>query len=165
MTRPTGTINNLQNIQYDITIDRLPEVEFRVQTANIPSISMSPPIVGTPFANQPQVGDRLEYGNFTVGFQVDENLQTWESIWEWMKVATPTKGAEYHTSKFKGSHRSDISFMIRSSMKNIIFSFKYVDAFPISMSDIQFNTTSTGMDYPILNVDFVYSEIQFLRHR
>lgn len=163
--RQTSSINNLQTIQFDLTIERLPEVEFRVQQASLPGFSFSPAGVATPFRINPMIGDSLEQSNLTIGFQVDENLRTWESIWDWMKATNPNSFDEHNQAKFKGSLYSDISLMIMNSMKNVTATFKFIDAFPISMSEISLNTTQTSVEYSLLNVEFVYSSLTMERNR
>ena len=70
--------------QFKFGILQLPKVEFFTVSANVPGISGTPAILNTPFKNIPTMGDKLEYENLSISFIVDEFLENYISIHEWM---------------------------------------------------------------------------------
>ena len=70
--------------QFRFGINQLPKVEFFTVAANVPSISMGSAIFPTPFKDIPVMGDKLTYDNLSISFIVDEYLENYISLHEWM---------------------------------------------------------------------------------
>ena len=66
----------LSPTQFKLTIAQLPKVEFFVTNCNLPSgINLGEALFPTPLKGIPQLGDDLTFDNFSIGFQVQENLE------------------------------------------------------------------------------------------
>ena len=63
---------------------KLPQVEFFVQTANIPGISLGTATVPTPLYYYPVPGDTIQYQSFDMSFLVDENLTNYKELHDWI---------------------------------------------------------------------------------
>lgn len=156
--------NFLQNIEFEIQIRRLPNVTFFAQKVNIPSLSMTPPQSSTPnnkFFVEP---DELEYGELNVTFAIDEEMKGFEEIFNWMKMSFPESTKQF--TDVKNSYyglTSDISVLLLSSMKNVKFEFAFKNAFPISLSDLNLDTTTTSVDPQNFDVSFRYDYFEFKR--
>ena len=70
--------------QFKFGIHQLPKVEFFTVGANLPGINLGDAIFPTPFKDIPVMGDRLTYDNITIEFIVDEYLENYRSLHEWM---------------------------------------------------------------------------------
>ena len=70
--------------QFKFGIHQLPKVEFFSTAATLPAIALSDVIMPTPFKSIPMMGDQLTYDNLAVSFIVDEHLENYLSIHEWM---------------------------------------------------------------------------------
>ena len=71
-------------IQFRFTCAKLPTVEFFCQTANIPGITLGTADVETSLKSIPFPGDKLTYGDLNVSFLVDENLNNYKEIHDWI---------------------------------------------------------------------------------
>ena len=83
-TRQPSIIDYASPIQFRFTCAKLPTVEFFCQTANIPGITLGTADVETPLKNIPMPGDKLTYGDLNVSFLVDENLNNYKELHDWM---------------------------------------------------------------------------------
>ena len=63
---------------------KLPTVEFFIQTANIPGITLGDTSLDTPLKDIPMPGDKVTYQSLDVSFLVDENLNNYKEIHDWM---------------------------------------------------------------------------------
>ena len=70
--------------QFKFGINQLPKVEFFTVGANIPAINLGDAMFPTPFMDIPVMGDKLTYDNLSITFIVDEFLENYQSIHEWM---------------------------------------------------------------------------------
>ena len=84
--------------QFKFGIHQLPKVEFFTLSANVPGISAGVVTRATPFKDIPIVGDKLTYDNLSITFQVDEYLENYVSLHNWMKgIGFPTARQEFST--------------------------------------------------------------------
>ena len=70
--------------QFKFGINQLPKVEFFTTAANIPDISLGELVIPTPYKNIPIVGNTLTYGNLDISFIVDEYLENYITIHNWL---------------------------------------------------------------------------------
>ena len=70
--------------QFKFTINQLPKVEFFTVSANIPDITLSDVVIPTPFKPIPVLGQNLTYGNLSLTFIVDEFLENYRELHEWL---------------------------------------------------------------------------------
>ena len=71
-------------IQFRFKMTKLPNVEFFVQTANIPGITLGETSIETPLKDIPIPGDKVTYSSLEVSFLVDENLNNYKEIHDWI---------------------------------------------------------------------------------
>jgi len=124
--------------------------EFTVQTFSLPDISAQPAPLNLPRRNIGMPADKVEFSPFELTFLVDEQFINYKEIHEWI-LGMVTEGD-------KGIRKSrDVSLIIISSHNNAIREIKFVDAYPVSLSSLQFDTTTTTIDYLTASVSFQYS--------
>ena len=70
--------------QFKFSINQLPKVEFFTVSANIPDITLSDVVIPTPFKPIPVLGQNLTYGNLSLTFIVDEFLENYRELHEWL---------------------------------------------------------------------------------
>jgi len=88
--------------QFRFGIHQLPKVEFFSTAATIPAIALSDVIVPTAFKSIPMMGDQLTYDNLAISFIVDEYLENYLSIHEWMTaIGFPKNRTQF--SQFKSN--------------------------------------------------------------
>ena len=160
--------NNIENknflspLNFSFTIKRAPHIEFFIQKINLPGITLDSPIFATPFVNVPEVGDHLAYETLKITFKVDEDLQNYLEIHKWLKgLGKPKRFEEYRDlaqqPQFIGyGLKSDISLIVMSNIKNPNYKVDFIDAFPVSLSKLQFDTTNPDINYMIAEASFKY---------
>jgi hypothetical protein len=167
--------------QFKFGILQLPKVEFFTVTANVPEISGTPAIVNTPFKNIPTIGDKLEYGNLSISFIVDEYLENYLSLHNWLTgIGFPKNRSQFTThrdvtSTTPDSKRStgvdavnvgistpdkamysDANLMILSNKNNPIVEINFQDLFPISLGGLEYTQAATDVDNLIATAEFAY---------
>lgn len=144
--------NFLSPIEFQVSVSRLPNVQFFVQQTSIPSISSTPIQVPTRFNPSYRGGDNIEFSNMDLTFIVDEQMNNYMEIFDWM---ISTNFPESH-DQYSGEQYSDISVLILNSKKNANINITYRNCFPISLGDVQLNLTDTDLTYPQVTATFQY---------
>lgn len=151
--------NFLSPIGFRFTIKRLPNVEFFIQGATVPGINMSPTLSATPFKTLRFAGDKLEHETFTVTVRLDEYMESYNEIFNWMVGLTKPDSFDQYKN-LKGSDNglySDASLIILDSKGNPGIEVHYKDVFPVSLSTINFDTTQTDVNYATCDITFEHN--------
>ena len=100
-------------------------------------------------SNLPLVGDKISMGALVIDFILDEDLKAYEDIFDWLQriVQQPvnTGGARFENSGTTSlSTFADLTVTILTSKNNSNRQIRYKNAFPTSLGDIQFASSSDG---------------------
>ena len=160
--------NFLSPTGFRFTLTRTPKVAFFANSANIPDLNLG-------VANQPSYlkdidvpGDKLQFGDFSLRFLVDEDLKNYMEIQNWMrglgypesireiidfqneetKTIIPDKTMDIY---------SDGSLIILTSNNNINFKVNFENMFPTFLSTLDFSATDTDVEYFTADVTFKYT--------
>ena len=151
--------NYLSPLEFVVSVKRLPNVQFFTQKASIPGISLQPIERPTPFKPIYETGDRLTYNELNLSFIIDERMNNYIEIFNWMHgIAFPQNFNQYkNLAESEEGLRSDISIVIHNSNKNPQIEVQFKDCFPVSLGEVSLDTTSSDLQYPETTVTFTYN--------
>lgn len=152
-------INNyLSNGGFDVTIPRIPNVEFFVQKMVLPSIDANPVERSTPLSSVYDVSDRLRYNDFDLTFIIDENMRNYIEIFNWMKgINSPETLNQYAALEdSKDGITSDITVLLLNSHKNPHIRITMINAFPVGLTSVDLNLVNQDVTYAEASVTFRY---------
>lgn len=153
----TATQNNLSLVNFKLKFKRLPDVEYRVQSVSIPGLELGSVDRPSPFVRIPYPGN-LTYGDLTVTFLVGESLADYLSIYDWMvMMGHPDSLTQYDPENVF----SDCSVVILNSSRTAQVAVKFTDAFPISLSAIDFDTTLQDVNYATATATFKFGRFYY----
>ena len=165
--------------QFRFGVHQLPKVEFFTVSANLPGISASISIQSTPFKDIPTMGDKLTYDNLSISFIVDEYLENYISLHDWLVgIGFPQKRDQFKTFRDVTSNTpagggtaavdrigkatadkamySDAFIQILSNKNNPIVEVNFQNVFPINLSALDFTQTATDVEYMVATAEFAY---------
>jgi len=167
--------------QFRFGIHQLPKVEFFSTAATIPAIALSDVIVPTAFKSIPMMGDQLTYDNLAISFIVDEYLENYLSIHEWMTAIgfpknrtqfSQFKSNTYNTPSTASSPSNDIGDVQKPTSSNALFSDAtltilsnknnpivnvfFRDLYPVAMTGLSYNQAATDVEYLTAEITFAY---------
>jgi hypothetical protein len=163
LTRTPQNTNLLQPTKFLLTFDRIPTVQYFCQSANIPGVNLGQAPLNTPMLDVFAPGNKITYNPFSIHFLVDEKLEGWQQLHSWFRsIASPESFDERKrltTLQNKGSLKnlqsySDATLTVLSALNNPILRVKFINAFPITLSDIIFDSTQSADD--IISADAVF---------
>ena len=179
LARQPDKLDYASSTQFKFGIHQLPKVEFFTVSASVPSISAGVVTRATPFKDIPLVGEKLTYENLSITFQIDEYLENYISLHNWMKgIGFPTDRQEFRTFRDVTSNTpasgktpptdlvgkavpdralySDAYLMILSNKNNPIVEVNFQNIFPVSLSALEFTQTVTDVEYMTASAEFAY---------
>jgi hypothetical protein len=170
----TALDNQIQNrnflapVGFKFTLNRAPKVAFFSNSANIPDITLGVAIQPNYLNDIPVPGDKMEFGDFTLRFLVDENLENYMEIQNWMRgLGFPESLKEIYdwqntNEKFEQPDRSqmnlysDGTLIVLNSNQNLNFQVVFRSMFPYSLSTLDFDATDQDIQYLTADVSFKY---------
>lgn len=150
----------LSPLGFKLQIKKTPHVNYFVQGVSLPSVSLGTADTDTPFIKIPFPGTKLTFGNLTVTFKVDENMQNYLEIYDWLKgIGFPDNFAQY--TNIAGAALasgdgifSDITMIVLTSSMNPNMEITFQDCFPVDLSGLEFDSTSGDVQYVTATATF-----------
>ena len=166
---PIDNRNFLAPTGFKFSLKRSPGVAFFCNQANIPSLDLG-------IATQPSYlkdidvpGDKIQFGDLTLRFLVDEDLVNYMEIQNWIRgLGYPETLQEFdklekeavlpsNYGRVGDNIYSDGTLQILSSNLVAKFNVNFKDMFPYSLSTITFDATDTDIEYFTADVSFKYT--------
>ena len=158
-SQPTN-LNQLNVVSFDVSFSRLPAVQYFCQRISLPTIVLGETNEPSPFLNLPLEGDTLTFEAMSLSFIVDEDLQNYISIYNWMTaLGFPREYGQFAALKEESSGStetkySDLTIVLHTNKSNPNYRIIFTECFPTSLSSIQFDATPTGMDPIVVDATF-----------
>ena len=165
--------------QFRFMINQLPKVQFFTTAANIPDISLGEAVIPTPYKDIPIMGDKITFGNLDVSFIVDEYLENYVSIHNWIiGIGFPKNRQQFSSFRSDTSNNptsaktvsvdrvgsatpdrgmySDATLTILSNKNNPLVEVRFTDIFPVSLSALSYSQDATDVTYQTAEISFRY---------
>ena len=160
-----GNRNFLAPVGFKFSLSKFPKVAFFSNTARIPDITLGTAIQSTYLKDIDIPGEKLTYGELNVRFLVDENLENYMKIHNWLTgLGFPESAQDFivKTTNEDGirdlkEQFSDGSLHILNSNFNDIAVVKFRDLFPIYLTSLEFDATESDINYFTADVTFKYT--------
>ena len=162
--------NFLQPSGFQMVISRAPKVAFFGNAVNIPDLLLGTTIQPTQaLKNLPQPGEIIEFGDLTLRFLVDENMENYIEVQNWIRgIGFPetleqiyafqdeTEGVARPDLQTGMNIYSDGTLIVYDSLSNPNFKVHFENMFPYSLTTLQFDATLADTEYFTAEVSFKY---------
>ena len=155
--------NFLSPLNFNFTVKKLPHVNFFVQKLGVPSVNLPNTYMPTPLKRLPFPGDQLQFGTLKIQFKVDEDLQNYLEIFNWLQALGKPESTDQYAALesiplYSGEGLySDASIVTLTGIKNANYEFNCRDTFPISLSEMTLGTTDSNVNYVAASAEFNFS--------
>jgi len=167
-----SNISPLSPNGFMFSIKRLPQINFFCQQVNLPGITLGAPEFGNPFQVQPIPGETLTYDTLDVQFLIDENMQNYRAIYNWIvALGFPETYSQYinfidnnafaQTSEL-AKNDSDATLIIFCENNKPVQTVQFHDTFPVSITSLTFQSTNQDVNYLVGNATFRYGYYKFI---
>lgn len=154
MARLTTNFNFLSPTGFRLTINRnrFANVEYFITGFIIPSVTLGEAAQGFRGHTSFQAGDTVGFDSLSLRFAIDEDMKNYTEIFDWM-IKNRDVGLDF----------SDMILTVLSNHNNGNKEFQFHDAFPTSLSGVEFTTQATDVEYLQADVTFRYSEFNIIK--
>ena len=167
--------------KFKFSIQKLPKVEFFTTAANLPGINLGESIFPTPFKQIPVQGDDLTFDNLEITFLVDEKLENYREIHQWLVgIGFPKARTQFSSFRKDESQTfptvesvkgdvtnpgtpsgiqamfGDATLTIMTSKNNPVIEVRFSDLYPVALSGLSFNQQEGDVTYLTATATFTY---------
>jgi len=183
INREPSKLDYASPIQFRFKMAKLPKVEFFVQTANIPGISLGTATVPTPLYDYPIPGDKINYSTLDISFLVDENLNNYKELHDWISgLGFPKNHTQFADLQATGADRfpgstassvatgskrtpaplaeggtySDATLTVLNSKNIAKTEIRFSNVYPLSLGSLSYDIKASDVDYLQVQASFNY---------
>jgi len=161
--------NFLSPVGFKFILNRAPKVAFFGNSANIPSMTLGVAVQTNYLKDIDVPGDKIIFEDFNLRFLVDENLENYMEIYNWIRGLGYPESLEeifnwqssnstfQQPDKSQMNLYSDGTLQVLTSKQNPNFKVSFKDLFPYSLSTLSFDATDTDIQYFTADVSFKYT--------
>ena len=157
--------NFLSGVAFKFNLAKFPKVDFFSNSAIIPILNLELTRQPSYLKNIDVPGERLTYGDFTLRFLVDENMENYLAIYEWLTgLGFPESGKQFRdiTTDVDGQRDPKEAFCdgtlrILNSNYREVAKVKFTDLFPVSLTSLDFDATNTDVQFLTAEATFKYT--------
>lgn len=157
--------NFLSPVGFKFSLSKDPKVSFFCNSARIPEITLSLTQQPTYLKDLDVPGGKIQYGDLSLRFLVDEDMENYMSIHNWITGLGFPETTEQYSNLITNEDGtqdpkkafSDGSLYILDSNYNTASVVKFKDLFPVSLSSLDFDSTQTDIQYFTANASFKYT--------
>lgn len=168
------TYDYLRPNAFRFSIKDLPRTSFTCQSANLPDMQLGFATQPTPFVDIPTIGDKINFGEFTIRFLVSEDMSNYLELYRWLlalgfpndynqfKAFTEKRPSRFpFVTKLNGQEEvlaySDGTLTILDSTNNPKVNIIFKNLFPISLQSLDFDIASQTVEYFTAIATFKYT--------
>jgi hypothetical protein len=158
------TYDYLRPNAFRFTVKDLPNTSFTCQSANLPALQLGFAVQPTPFVDIPTIGDKINFGDFTIRFLISEDMSNYLELYRWLiALGFPEDynqfsafvGKKPGSFPFKSSKNgteeilaySDGTLTVLDSTNNPKVNIIFKNLFPISLEALDFDIASQTVEY------------------
>ena len=170
-------LSYLAPTQFELLIKKLPNTKYFSTGVNVPSVSVAEVQQPTNLGRNVLIpGDKINFGEITVTFIVDENMENWTELYQWMSQITSSTDPEKYRSLVGAARRadlpydgsgdpdavySDMTIVVTTAANNPNRYIRIQDAFPTSLGEITMDTTvAGGLSYVTCTASFQFTTFE-----
>ena len=161
--------NMLSPTGFRFVLNRTPGVNYFTYSVPIPTLSLGEIDTENPNVRLPFPGDKLRFEPLSIRFRVDEDLQNYLEIHNWLLSLGYPEDILNQSGYARGAYNtsaavySDGSLLILTSNMNVNLRITFKNLFPISLTELNFDASLTDIEYLEATATFRYSTYEIER--
>ena len=165
--------NYMSPVGFKLILTKTPKVDFLCQSANIPQISMGTAVQPSYLKDIPVPGDKVLYDDLSIRFLVDEKMENYLAIYKWITglgypeslgqfdqlrrddIRTSASASDEADPRYFEFSDATLQILSSNYKPSVLVNFK--DAFPISLSTLEFDVSQRDYSFFTASVTFKYT--------
>lgn len=157
--------NFLSPVGFKFNLAKYPKISFFCNSSRLPEIVLGTAIQTSYLKDLDLPGEKLSYGDLTLRFLVDENLENYMAVHNWLTgLGFPETAQQFKTQitnkdglrDYKEQY-SDGTLSILNSNYKPVANVKFKDLFPTSLTSLEFDSSITDIQYFTAEATFKYT--------
>ena len=157
--------NFLSGVGFKFNLTKFPTVDFFSNSARIPELNLELTTQPSYLKNIDVPGERLTFGDFTLRFLVDENMENYISVYNWLTgLGFPETAKQFKdvTTDVDGQRDPKEAFcdgtlrILNSNFREVA-KVNFNDLFPTSLTSLDFDATNTDVQFFTAEATFKYT--------
>ena len=145
----------LQPISFQFQCPKTPTLNYFVQSVTIPAVDSAAALQPTALVPSPVTGQDFTYNPLTVSFIVDENMDNWLEIYNWMLSTKATD--RFDRVSAPADQFADASVLVMNNKMQAIRRVEFYRIFPTNLSEISFDSANTDPSPILATATFAYT--------
>jgi len=148
--------------QFRFDLLKIPNTQYHITEVNLPGIAFGgDAVMNSRYTSMPFMGDTLDFSPLEIQFLVQENLQNWREIYDWMiGIGFPKSPTQFENAVNEATQEgyteptnnnlsnpnvltSDATLTILTNKNNPVIQIDFKNMYPTSLSGLTFNTQDT----------------------
>jgi len=180
--RTPSKLDYASPIQFRFKMTKLPNVEFFIQSANIPGITLGEVTMPTPLKDISMPGEKITYASLDVSFLVDENLNNYKELHDWITgigfpqdhkqfsdllatgsdrfpgstASTSSTGTSTPQPLSEGGIYSDATLTVLNSKNIAKTEIRFQNVYPVTLGGLSYDIKASDVSYLQVNASFNY---------
>jgi hypothetical protein len=162
--------NFLSPAGFKFSLAKEPKAAFFCSAIKIPEINLAVTIQPSYLKDIDVPGEKLTYGDLRIKFLIDENLENYMSIHNWLTgLGFPETAQDYKDLIINDQGLvdtkeafSDGTLTILNSNYRSVAMVKFKDLFPVSLTSMEFDASITDVQYFTAEATFKYTVYNIL---
>lgn len=152
MATNPDNINSLSPVSFKLVLQKFPNLEFFATGVSVPAITTGVTTASLSQRNMNIYGDKLTFEDLSVKLIVDEDMQSYKEIFDWMNSSVMDENV-------LENQLCDITLVVMTSHNNENRTFKFRNAFPTSIGGLEFDAGASEVSYITVDVVFSFSDM------
>lgn len=153
---------------YQFSLIKFPEITFMIKSVEVPGISLGTAMQTSSVHDVPVPGESLTFDDLTCSFTVDEKMDNYYAINEWLiGLGYPENHSMYRELLKNSKNEASITELSKGMTDGVlnilgndnlpIMQMQFIDCFPTRLSGLQFDSSNSDSEPLVANVTFAYS--------
>ncbi len=148
-----NTFNHLDNVKFKFQLHRCPNVNYWMQSTQLPSMQIEGSMMPGMRRDVPIPGSKIEFENLIINFIVDQNLDNYYEVYKWFQEIQVAENIEQMVS--------DCSLHFLDGNNNVQRTIDFVGAYPLVMTELSLNSDDSDTVPVTCSVTFNYRYFKF----
>ena len=154
-------MNEIRNNNFLVTFQKLPSVAYYANDIPIPAMALGEAPVYTRTLDFALPGDKIQFDPITITFNVDEHLENYMEVYNWMMELGHPDRSKITRPEDKDAV-SDGIITVLNNNKNPIYNIILKDCFPISLVELAMNIQASEPVICTITMKYSWFEINSL---
>ena len=157
-------INYLNAVSFETNFRRIPKTSFTCTSVTVPSLALGVTNYASLFSDLPIEGDKILYEQLSINFIISEDFSNYLEIYNWItSIGFPDNFQQFSLKESLAAAsgtdtlKSDMSIIVNTNKSNPNYEILFKDAFPTSLSTLDFDVTTRDYNYFTAEVTFKYT--------